>query len=119
MTWTTANFLCGECYRGSRNFARFRTGYVFGGIFVTLLALYAARVRGRFKGPIAQANSTEELLKLESGFQNQKGRTDRSMRTHLQSDRKTPVEVWKSHANNPTSFFQARARPHARLLFAG
>jgi amino acid transporter len=48
------------------------TGYVFGGIFVTLLVLYAARVRGRFKGPIAQATSTEELLKLESSFQNQK-----------------------------------------------
>src|SRR5689334_8057087 len=30
---------------------------------------YFLRVRGRFRGPVSQARSTEELLKLEAGFE--------------------------------------------------
>jgi amino acid transporter len=45
------------------------TGYVFGGTFAALLLFYLARVRGRFKGPMPQAASTEELLRMESELQ--------------------------------------------------
>jgi amino acid transporter len=48
------------------------TGYIFGATLVGLGVLYAARVHGRFKGPVPQAKSPEELLKLESGFSDSK-----------------------------------------------
>ena len=44
------------------------TGYIFAATLVGLSVLYLARVRGRFKGPVPQATSPDELLKLESGF---------------------------------------------------
>ena len=42
------------------------TGYIFAGTLVALGVFYILRVRGRFKGPVPQATSTEELLKLEA-----------------------------------------------------
>src|SRR5262245_1625195 len=45
------------------------TGYIFGGAFLTLLAFYLVRVRGRFRGPVPQAHSQEELLKLEEALE--------------------------------------------------
>jgi amino acid transporter len=41
------------------------TGYVFAGVFAVLLVYYAAGVRGRFKGPVPQAESEAALLKIE------------------------------------------------------
>jgi amino acid transporter len=45
------------------------TGYLFGGTLLLLGLFYLARVRGRFKGPLPQATSTQELLQLESEFE--------------------------------------------------
>jgi amino acid transporter len=45
------------------------TGYIFAGILVVLLLLYATRVHGRFRGPVPQATSAAELLKLEASFE--------------------------------------------------
>jgi amino acid transporter len=41
------------------------TGYVFAGVFALLLVYYAAGVRGRFKGPVPQAESEAALLEIE------------------------------------------------------
>jgi len=41
------------------------TGYVFAGVFLSLLVYYAAGVRGRFRGPMPQAASEAELIKIE------------------------------------------------------
>jgi amino acid transporter len=45
------------------------TGYIFAGAFAALLLLYLARVRGRFRGPVPQATTRSELLKLEAEFE--------------------------------------------------
>ena len=42
------------------------TGYIFAGLAVVLLVLYATRVRGRFHGPMPQARSHEDLLRIEA-----------------------------------------------------
>ena len=42
------------------------TGYIFAGTFLALIIFYVARVRGRFRGPVAQASSDAELLKMEA-----------------------------------------------------
>ena len=41
------------------------TGYVFAGVFLLLMVYYAAGVKGRFKGPLPQAASEADLLKME------------------------------------------------------
>ncbi|HZO89666.1 MAG TPA: amino acid permease [Chthonomonadaceae bacterium] len=45
------------------------TGYIFGGTLVALLILYFAAVRGRFRGPVPQAKSQEELLRIEAEYE--------------------------------------------------
>ena len=45
------------------------TGYIFGGTLAALLVFYVLRVRGRFRGPVPQARSQDELLKLEAEFE--------------------------------------------------
>lgn len=45
------------------------TGYIFGGTLAALLVLYLASARGRFKGPIPQASTEEEMLRIESEFE--------------------------------------------------
>jgi amino acid transporter len=45
------------------------TGYVFGGTLVALLLFYGIAVRGRFRGPVPQATSREELLRIEAKFE--------------------------------------------------
>lgn len=42
------------------------TGYIFGGTLIALLVFYLGAVKGRFKGPVPQARSQEELLRLEA-----------------------------------------------------
>jgi len=42
------------------------TGYIFGGTFAALIILYFVAVRGHFKGPLPQAKSQAELLKIEA-----------------------------------------------------
>ena len=44
------------------------TGKVFAVVFALLLAYYAAAVRGKFKGPVPQALSEQDLLKIEQEF---------------------------------------------------
>jgi amino acid transporter len=41
-------------------------GWIFGGTLVALMTLFIARVRGRFKGPMPQATSRAELLRIEA-----------------------------------------------------
>ena len=41
------------------------TGCVFAGTLGVMLAFYFLRVRGRFRGPLRQAKSQEDLLLLE------------------------------------------------------
>lgn len=41
------------------------TGYIFGSLLVGLILFYFLRVRGRFRGPVPQASTPEELLKIE------------------------------------------------------
>ncbi|HZP85044.1 MAG TPA: hypothetical protein VFB21_25625, partial [Chthonomonadaceae bacterium] len=45
------------------------TGYIFGGTLIALLFLYLIAVRGRFRGPVPQATSREELLRIEAEFE--------------------------------------------------
>ncbi len=45
------------------------TGYIFGGTLAVLVAFYFAKVRGRFRGPVPQAATTDELLKMESQYE--------------------------------------------------
>jgi amino acid transporter len=45
------------------------TGYIFDGALAALLVLYVACVRGKFRGPVPQARSQDELLKLEAEFE--------------------------------------------------
>ncbi|HZT44255.1 MAG TPA: amino acid permease [Chthonomonadaceae bacterium] len=45
------------------------TGYVFGGTLAALLVYYWAGVRGRFRGPVPQAASEAELLRLEAEYE--------------------------------------------------
>ncbi len=45
------------------------TGYIFGATFGALALVFLARVRGRFRGPIPQAESAEELAQLETQFE--------------------------------------------------
>ena len=45
------------------------TGWIFGGALAALGLFYLARVRGRFQGPVPQATSQVELLKLEAEFE--------------------------------------------------
>ena len=42
------------------------TGYVFAGTLLALVVFYWVSVRGTFRGPVPQAKSPEELLKLET-----------------------------------------------------
>jgi amino acid transporter len=42
------------------------TGYVFGGTLAALIILFVIGVRARFKGPVPQAASQEELLRMEA-----------------------------------------------------
>jgi hypothetical protein len=42
------------------------TGYIFGGTLLAMSAFYAVRVRGRFNGPVPQAGSREDLLRMEA-----------------------------------------------------
>lgn len=52
------------------------TGYIFGGTLLALLLYYGVAIRGRFQGPVPQATSEAEMLRLESEFE--QGRTDHS-----------------------------------------
>lgn len=45
------------------------TGTIFGGTLVAMLVFYFVAVRGRFKGPVGQAHSEEELLRLEAEYE--------------------------------------------------
>jgi amino acid transporter len=45
------------------------TGYIFGATLIALGLFYIVQVRGRFKGPVPQATSPEELLKLEAAVE--------------------------------------------------
>lgn len=45
------------------------TGYIFGGTLLALVVFYVARVRGRFLGPVPQATSDAELLRIEAGLE--------------------------------------------------
>ncbi len=51
------------------------TGKVFAIVFVLLLAYYAVAVRGKFKGPVPQARSEQDLLRMEQEFENLSGAT--------------------------------------------
>ena len=51
------------------------TGKVFAIAFVLLLAYYAVAVRGKFKGPVPQARSEQDLLRMEQEFENLSGAT--------------------------------------------
>ena len=42
------------------------TGFIFAGAFVAMMVFYLARVRGKFRGPVPQAKSQQELLALET-----------------------------------------------------
>ena len=42
------------------------TGYIFAGTIVVMFVFYFLRVRGEFCGPVAQARSPDELLKIET-----------------------------------------------------
>lgn len=44
------------------------TGFIFGGTFAALLIFYWVRARGRFRGPVPQAKSPEELLRMEAEY---------------------------------------------------
>ncbi len=45
------------------------TGYIFGATLIGLGAFYLTSVRGRFQGPVPQARTPEELLRIESSFE--------------------------------------------------
>ena len=45
------------------------TGCVFGGTFLALLVLYFGTAHGRFRGPVPQAASPEQLLQLEADLE--------------------------------------------------
>src|ERR1019366_4046130 len=45
------------------------TGYIFGGTLIALLAYYLMAVGHRFKGPIPQAASEVELMRIESDYE--------------------------------------------------
>jgi hypothetical protein len=45
------------------------TGYIFGGTLAALVVFYFVRVRGRFQGPVPQARSQEELLRIEADLE--------------------------------------------------
>jgi amino acid transporter len=45
------------------------TGLIFAAALAGLVGFYVARVRGRFRGPVPQARSAEELLRLEAEFE--------------------------------------------------
>ena len=45
------------------------TGYIFGGTLIALLTYYLIAVRGKFRGPIPQAISEAELLRIESQYE--------------------------------------------------
>jgi len=45
------------------------TGYIFGGALLALAIFYFVGVRGRFRGPVPQARSPAELLRLEAEFE--------------------------------------------------
>ena len=45
------------------------TGYIFEGTLLALLVFYMAGVRGRFRGPVPQATSEEEMRRLEAQFE--------------------------------------------------
>jgi len=42
------------------------TGFIFGGTFVAMAGFYYVRVHGRFRGPMPQAKSQQELLSMEA-----------------------------------------------------
>ena len=42
------------------------TGYIFAGTIVVMFTFYFLRVRGKFRGPVAQARSPDKLLKIET-----------------------------------------------------
>jgi amino acid transporter len=48
------------------------TGWIFGGTLAALLLFYFLRVHGRFKGPVPQARSQQELARIESELENTK-----------------------------------------------
>src|SRR5579871_4034207 len=45
------------------------TGYIFGGTVIALLAYYLIGVRDTFRGPVPQAASEAELLRIESTYE--------------------------------------------------
>jgi amino acid transporter len=45
------------------------TGYIFAGVLAALAVLYIVGVRGRFRGPVPQATSEEELLRIEAQYE--------------------------------------------------
>jgi amino acid transporter len=49
------------------------TGYIFGGMLLALLVFYLAAVRGKFKGPVPQATSEADMLRLEAEFEQTSG----------------------------------------------
>jgi amino acid transporter len=42
------------------------TGYIFAAVVVVLAVLYMATARGRFRGPVPQASSEAEMLRIEA-----------------------------------------------------
>ncbi|PYM16050.1 MAG: amino acid transporter [Verrucomicrobia bacterium] len=46
------------------------TGYSFAATVVVMLAFYFLRVRGKFRGPVPQAKSQDELIGIESELEN-------------------------------------------------
>lgn len=44
------------------------TGYIFGGTAMALVVYYFAAIRHRFKGPVPQAHSVEELQRIEEEY---------------------------------------------------
>lgn len=45
------------------------TGWIFGGTLAGLLVMYLAVARGRFKGPLPQARTADELRRIEAEFE--------------------------------------------------
>jgi amino acid transporter len=48
------------------------TGWILAGALTALLILYVTTVRGRFKGPVPQAHSPAELLRIEAELERSK-----------------------------------------------
>jgi amino acid transporter len=50
------------------------TGYMFGGTFVGLVVLFFTTAKGKFRGPVPQALSEAEMVRIEAEFEQKTGR---------------------------------------------